>query len=224
MKIINICLARIESKKLSRKLLKLFNEKPLIHYTAEIMEQLEGESYIYTDSEELKKYIKTNFKSIIVKHKPEKYCQDKHLTNIELLDYNQELQADAFVYLAGTSPIRKIESIKNIIQLFKENIHRFDCAMSTRILPDKFYMVENYGFNYDKMKRTFVNSEVEKRKIFEETGSLYIFKKELLNSNFFINDKCMFAVENWCRDIDTIEDFKIAEFYYKEIFKNEKNI
>lgn len=224
MKIVSICLARINSKRLPKKLLKQFCGKPLIHYTAEIMNKLPYDSSIYTDSLKLRNYVNINFPQIAVRPKPIKYCQDKHLTNEELKYYNKDIKADIFIYLAGTSPIRDIENIKKHIDIFSNNLDKYDCAMGVRKLPDRFYWqkaeLENtkaIGKNFNIYKRNFNNSETFKNILYEETGSIYIFKKELLDSNFFINEKCLFIQDNFCYDIDTEDDWKKAEKYYKEL-------
>jgi CMP-N-acetylneuraminic acid synthetase len=51
--------------------------------------------------------------------------------------------------------------------------------------------------------------------MYEETGSFYIFKKELLQDNFFINSNCFFIEDNVNIDIDTPEDLTRAENYLK---------
>jgi len=57
--------------------------------------------------------------------------------------------------------------------------------------------------------------------VFEETGSIYIFKKELLENDFFINEKCYFIYDPVNIDIDTIEDLERAREYLRS--KNGNN-
>lgn len=222
-KVINICLARIESKRIPRKLLKDFCGKPLIQYTIEFMQKLPYESYLYTDSVDIAK----NFMGykINIKDKPVKYCQDTHLTNIELKEYNEELQADVFIYLAGTTPMRNYEKIKAAIDLFLANLDKYDCAMGVIRLKDRMYWTDTENgkdsLNFKLTDRTFNNSSTFKKPVYVETGSIYIFKKELLENNFFINEKCLFIEDDFCHDMDTEEDWQKAEKFYKEKFNNE---
>lgn len=214
MKVVCICLARINSKRLPGKLMLDLNGKPLIHYTLETMEKLGIESYIFTDSKELKKYAAKNFETINIRNKPEKYCQDEHKTNEELKEYNEEIKADVIIYLAGTSPFRDVERIKTGLEM----IGAYDCAMSVKNIPDRMYwfMVnENNVLPLNFKKRTFCNSTTDKVWVFEETGSIYIFKKELLENDFFINEKCYFIYDPVNIDIDTIEDLEKARKYLR---------
>jgi CMP-N-acetylneuraminic acid synthetase len=181
--------------------------KPMIWYTLDLMSKLGHEAYLYTDNEELREYAKC-VPGINIKIKPDIYSQDKHLTNIELMEYNKEIKADVFVYLAATSPIRLVETIKLAISKFINNMDKFDCAMAVRELPDRMYWYGYSPCSFELKHRTFNNSDTIRKKIFEETGSLYIFKKELLQDNFFINNKCLYVNDDINIDIDTFEDLE----------------
>jgi CMP-N-acetylneuraminic acid synthetase len=226
MKIICICLARINSKRLPGKLMLDLDGYPLIAYTLKIMNEIGYESYIYTDSPVLAMYTKQNFKKINIEIKPDKYCQDVHLTNQELLEYNQELNADIFIYLPGTSPFRNIETLKQSIKIITANQDIYDCAMTVKKLSDRMYwnkkeFMKAGGLNFNLNKRTFNNSGTFKDNIYEETGNFYIFKKKLLHNIFFINEKCLFIDDPINIDIDTIEDLEKARQYLRS--KNGNN-
>lgn len=211
MKIVSICLSRKNSKRFPNKVMADLNGKPMIFYTLEIMKKLGYESYLYTDNEELRNYAKKEFPEINVRIKPDVYAQDKHLTNIELTKYNKDIQADVFIYLAGTSPLRQIEIVQKGIKTFIDNMDRYDCAMAVKELPDRMYWFGYAPCSFELKHRTFNNSETIRKKIFEETGSLYIFKKELLQNNFFINNKCLFVNDEINIDVDNIVDLKQTE-------------
>lgn len=227
MKIITICLSRKNSKRFPNKVMTDLCGKPMIWYTLDLMSKLGYEAYLYTDNEELQEYVKANFPKVKVKTKPEKYAQDKHLTNIELNEYNEEIKADIFIYLAGTSPLRKLDNIKNAITKFINNTDKYDCAMAVKELPDRMYWYGYAPCSFELKHRTFNNNETIRKKIFEETGSLYVFKKELLKNNFFINNRCLYVNDEINIDIDHISDLEIAKekkTSQKEIVDNMKEI
>lgn len=217
MKIVCISLSRIGSKRFPKKITQNINGKPLYEYTIELLNELKYPSYIYTDIEELFQY---NSDSITIKRKPERYTQDIHLTNIELQEYNKDIQADIFVYLPMTAPIRNPVVIQNTITTLLDNIDMYDCAMSVRTLNERmYYQKDEYnnivGCNFSLKSRTFNNSTTPTIKLYEETGNFYIFKKELIENNFFINERCLLVEDNINIDIDQEEDLRKAEKYIK---------
>jgi N-acylneuraminate cytidylyltransferase len=206
MNIVCICLARKNSKRIPNKNFKLFNGKPLIHYTAELMNKLEYKTYIYTDDNNIKNYINNNFKSIEVKEKPERYAQDNHLTDEELLFYNQTLNADIIVLLQATSPFRNIDDLNNAI---KDFINKdADCGITVKKLDNKYYYF-NDKCNYDKNERSY--NGCNKDFVYKETGSFYIFKKDQLLKNHITNGKLIFFDDPYDIDIDTLSDFNNAK-------------
>lgn len=215
MKIVSICLARAASKRILGKNMKLFCGKPLIYYTARLMIQLGFEAYIATNMPEMKEYLKNNFPQINIIDKPEIYAEDIHKTNEELKSYNQNINADVFVYLPCTSPVRDINQLRSYIEYF--NKYNFDCMISARFLPDRMYYSNGKPVNFDETKRTFNNSTTPKELIYEESGSVYVFKKELLNNNFFINENHLIMEDHYCCDLDIPDDWEKSEKKYKEI-------
>jgi len=213
-KVVSICLSRAGSKRLPMKVMKDLNGHPMTWYTLNIMQYLGFESYVYTDIEILKELIIRDFPNINARTKPEKYAGDVHKTNLELLEYNEDIKADVFIYLPATSPIRNFEKLKAGIKYFLDNLNDYDCLMSVKQLPDRFYYMEGCPINYNLNDRNFNNNLSPHKKIFEETGSFYAFKAELLNNDhYFINERCVFVEDEINIDIDNIEDFKKAEKY-----------
>lgn len=218
MKIVNICLARKESKRLPGKNMKLFCDKPLIDYTARIMQRLGYDSYIYTDWLKICNYVNIKYPEINVRPKPAKYAQDIHLTNEELKHYNKDINADIFIYLPATSPVREYSILVEGINEFLNNLDKYDCAMSVKKMPDRMYWKHSgeslniaIGDNFNIFHRNFNNNKTFKNDIYQETGSFYIFKKELLDNNFFINEKCLFIEQDYVIDLDTEDDWNEAE-------------
>jgi CMP-N-acetylneuraminic acid synthetase len=222
MKLVCISLSRAGSKRFPNKIIQRFNSAPLYFYTLDFMAKLGLESYCYTDIKEIETFKKQfkKFDNIQIREKPERFAGDTHLTNIELTEYNKEINADVFIYLPMTSPIRDFNNFVVGLTEFLQHLDVFDCAMSVKKVNDRMIWFKDdagktKGLNFLSEKRTFNNDTTFKNIMYEETGSFYIFKKELLNDNFFINSNCFFIEDNVNIDIDTPEDLKKAENYLK---------
>jgi CMP-N-acetylneuraminic acid synthetase len=222
MKVVCISLSRAGSKRFPNKITQRLNSAPLYFYTLDFMSKLGLESYVYTDIKEIFSFAKQfrKFDGIRFNEKPERYTQDTHLTNIELLEYNKEINADIFIYLPMTSPIRDFNKFIEGLTNFLKALDIYDCAMSVKKLNDRMYWTKDTlnqttGLNFGLSKRTFNNDSTFKNIVYEETGNFYIFKKELLKDTFFINSHCLFIDENVNIDIDTPADLERAENYLR---------
>lgn len=213
MKVVLISLARAGSKRLPLKNMRELNGKPLAWYTLNLMDRFNFEKYVYTDIESLKDLVNRDFPGIQARTKPEKFAGDVHYTNIELSEYNQNIKADVFIYLPMTSPIRDYIKLNEGIKFLIEHLNDYDCMMSVRQMPDRFYYMDGAPLNFIMDHRNFNNNLSLHKKIYEETGSFYGFKTELLSEDFFINSKCLFVEDNINIDIDTIDDFDRAKRY-----------
>lgn len=216
MKIALITLARKGSKRIKNKNFKLFAGKPLIAYTLGIMEGLGYDSYLFTDDKKIKEYCKKNHSSINIRNKPERFAKDIHDTNNEIKEYHKDIQADIYVLLQPTSPIRFLPLIQNSINYMveKENIKS---GFSVYQLPKKYYWMK-HPINFDQTQRD--SNGCEKKELFVENGSFYIFRKEVLKEkHLIVSPYCQF-VDKFIFDLDTEEEWKQAENYYNILKQN----
>lgn len=210
MKIALVTLARKNSKRIPNKNFKLFCGKPLIHYTLEIMKELGFASYIMTDHEDIKEYAKNYDVTII--DMPKVYSEDKHQL-MESLNYiDVKAQADVYVLLQPTSPIREAELIKVWIKHFCNHI--FDSGYSVYRIPRKYYYIEGKPLNFNQSERDGNGSE--KKDIYMENGSFYIFRRRILEEKHVIAGNSIQFFDKYGIDID--EPFQWQPF--EKMFEN----
>jgi CMP-N,N'-diacetyllegionaminic acid synthase len=204
-KIACICLARIGSKRLPNKLLRIFSGLPLIEWTLAAMNQLSLGSYIYTDSEDIKK-IAVNY-NVNVRPKILENDEGVHHTSDEIKEYNKEIGADIIVLLQGTSPLRNVNALKNYIKAFLGSGK--DVGFTVNEL-DKYVYDENGNIincdnrGYNKAISNYI-----------ENGSFYIFKKEQLDKPHITDGEKIMFVDKYDVDIDYEDDLKKAEILLK---------
>jgi len=104
-----ITMARRDSTRLKDKNIKLLNDKPMIQYTFDIIKKLPYQCYTITNDPKVKKLSEKNNISVI--DEPEDLAANDY-DKKELMDWVvNQINADYFVLLAPTSPIRIISEV-----------------------------------------------------------------------------------------------------------------
>jgi CMP-N-acetylneuraminic acid synthetase len=215
MKVVCVCLARIGSKRLPKKLLKPFAGKELIRYTFDTMKELQKndiDCYVYSDSQEIRDIAKEyniNDRAKLFENK-----EGKHHTAKELIEYNNEYNADIIILLQGTSPFRYSEIIMIGVNRIKKKF--CDCIFSGHLIKNRFCYLEPDIANFNRENRDFNGSKnLKLNNLWIETGSFYIFNKKQLKKKHITCGEMLAIEDKYNIDIDTIEDFNKAEYLYK---------
>jgi CMP-N-acetylneuraminic acid synthetase len=203
-----ITLAREGSIRIKHKNMKLFLGKPLIQYTFDIMKQLEGNKYVITDYNEVKELAKKNNLNII--DEPEEHaCND--YSPRKLMEFvHSVIKEDIVVMLPPTSPLRCIEDILNWIDIFKKGKYEAGCTI--REIENKLYYMNNEPINFQQERRATDNFKTEK--IYFETGSFYIFKRDQMIKNHLMTGKSIKFIDKYDINLDYDYDWKNAEVKY----------
>lgn len=215
MKIAIVILARKNSKRIPNKNFKLFNGKPLIHWTLECAKHLGYPVWFFSDCEKMRAYAKKI--NINVRKKPKKYAQDIHDTCKELKQYNKEIQADIFVNLQVTSPIRDYHLIEKWIKNFIKQ-DKFKCGLSVYKLPKKFFYIDGEPLNFDIKERD--NNYKPEEPIFVENGGFYIFHKEMLEYSRFIQKPFQMYLDITGIELDYEWQWENAELVHRRILND----
>ncbi len=227
-KFIAIITARGGSKRLPNKNILDLNGKPLIAWTIEAAKKCNfiNEVVVSTDSLEIKKIAEQHGASVPF-IRSEKLSNDtassfdvvKHC-----LDFHQaqfKLNFDYIILLQPTSPLRTHIDIENAVKLLKEkNADAIVSVCETEHSPfwtnniDSTLSMDN--FLRDEVKN---NRSQDLPKHYRLNGAIYICKiSELLKQKTFFLEKNIFAYimhQERSIDIDTLLDFKMAEFLLK---------
>jgi CMP-N,N'-diacetyllegionaminic acid synthase len=221
MKLIAIILARGGSKSVPKKNIKNLCGKPLIAHTIYLANKLQLFNNIIVSSDDLEilKIAKENGAEIIVR--PKQFASDNSSSESAIIHALQELKKmnknyDAVVLLEPTSPLRKIETVRDAIEKFKTSDY-------TTLIS----VVEDYSTfwvpNKNKQERLFPNQSrrrQERLPLYREVGVIYISKvNHILTNSSFISDNLHTYITDPIESIDINNeiDFEIAEIIMNNI-------
>ena len=214
--------ARGGSKRLPQKNILQLKKKPLLCYSidyAKKNKEIADKIVVSTDDSQIKELALS--KGIEVIDRPKSLSGDKATTVSALRHVLESIdsQFDNVILLQVTNPLRPVNMLKEAYETYIEK--GSDSLMGVSRNNDKLgKIIDNryVPFNYEIGQRS---QDLEP--LYYENGLLYITKSDLIlqdkilgNKNFpFVVDHPFAKV-----DIDTIEDFKYAEFVI-ENYKDE---
>lgn len=231
-KIINIAIvpARIGSKRIKKKNIKLFDNKPIIQKTFEIIKKskLFKEIILSSDCNKILHLgRKIGFTKLI--KRPKKLSDDYTSTNevvkhsIKILKKNNNFSNVCCIY--PCNPFLQISDLKKAFQLIKNNKKNFLLTISKYSHP----IERAFFFNQKNNNIEFINSKFSRCRTqditdkYFDAGQFYLASKDVWLKKKMIN-RIGIKIPNWRMvDIDTVEDWKRAEIFYK-FLKNKKLI
>lgn len=212
--------ARIGSKRVPKKNIKLLDGKPLIVHTIEVAKEckLFDKIIVSTDSAEIQDLCRKLCVEVIIR--PENLSTDDAKTEEALLHVVDTLESNKFfpetiVTLEPTSPFRKTSTILNAIKKFSSN--HYDSLIS--VVKETGFLWKEYSNKLQELYSGQSRRSQERNDVYKETGVVYITDvkflkktKKIVGGNF-----TYIEVDNEeSLDINTKLDFDIA----KSIVKN----
>lgn len=218
--------ARGGSKGIPRKNIKPFDGKPLIYYTIDCARAIcpDEDICVSTDDDEIIQVVEDYGLKVPFK-RPEELATDTAGTYEVLLhaiDYYeaQGKQYDCVLLLQNTSPFRTAEHVRQAMALYKPEI---DMVVSVNeIASNPYYNCFEVGDD-GYLKKTLDISMITRRqdapKTYEYNGAIYIFNLQRLKETHYGNftKRVMYEMDRvHSVDLDTMMDWKYAEFIIKE--------
>ena len=213
--------ARGGSKGVPRKNIKLLNNKPLIHYSINVAQELFENNIICvtTDDTEIKEVAEQTGLQIPFL-RPAELATDTAGTYevlMHAISYyeTQGYFADTLILLQATSPFRTSQQISEAIKLYSENIEMVVSVKETKANPYYLLYEENKEGLLEKSKKASFVRRQDCPKVWELNGAIYVINinslKEKPISSF---DKIVkYEMDEFTsHDIDTQLDFDFAEF------------
>jgi|SRR5690606_31044772 len=122
------------------------------------------------------------------------------------------------VILQPTSPLRTSKNILEAIELFKEKDADSVISYCEEHHPVVWHKYITREGKFEEIFGSYINNRQEERKSYYPNGAIYIFKKELLVSGRYYteNSYAYIMPRELSIDIDTLFDFKQAEFLLTE--------
>jgi len=217
--------ARGGSKGLPRKNILDFGGKPLIAHTIEAARNARGisEIIVSTDDSEIAD-VAIRYGANVPFLRPADLATDSSRA-IDVYNYTlnrvekeREITIPTLVVLLPTCPLRTAKDIENALELFKTK--GADSVVS--------YVEEHHPVWWHKgitddlqFFDLFPDIELKNRQEFQKSyypnGAIYIFKTELLKQGVYYtpNSYAYIMPRERSVDIDTMEDFELAEYYLK---------
>ena len=232
-KILAIIPARGGSKGIPRKNIKILGNKPLIAWSIDAAKRgnLIDRVVVSTDDEEIA--------AVAQEHgaetpflRPKELAQDLTPTlpvlehAVRWLQDNEKYIPDVVVLLAPTFPFREQKHIEESIRLLEES--KADSVVSVVEVTGQYspywqFMLNEKGrlklFTGDGDIKNVIPSRQELPTTYIRNSALYVFKRDLLfrnPSSIYGDDTVPYVMEKkYSLDIDTEEDWKIAESFLK---------
>jgi N-acylneuraminate cytidylyltransferase len=211
---------KANSERVPGKNLKMLNNKKLYEYIIKhsIMAECFDDIFVDTNSEEIKQY--AVHKGIKIIDRKESLAANTANGN-DLLVYHQILypEYDCYYQLFATAPFLQTESIKNCADYLQKSGEYDSCF--TAVKHNGFFWLNQNPINYQPV---ILPRSQDMDPIIEETTGMYgITKESLIRYRCRIGKKpyIYFVNKFEAVDINTEEDFKIAEIIGKEYWKYE---
>lgn len=226
MKPLVIIPARGGSKGIPHKNIKDLNGKPLIYYTIDVARQIVGDEDICvsTDDNEIIKCVE-GYGLKVPFVRPAELATDtagtyEVLTHALNFYEQQGKYFDVVLLLQNTSPFRTVEHVKEALKLYTSDIDMVVSVNETRTNP-YYNCVEEDQNGY--LKKT-LNSKILTRRqdapvTYEYNGAIYVMNAERLKAmhySKFTKTVKYVMDEIHSVDLDTMLDWKYAEFIIKE--------
>ena len=215
-------LARGGSKGVPQKNIKLLNEKPLITHSLDIAKKTRyiDKIFVSTEDEKIKKICIENRVNVI--DRPLELASDdanyldavKHMLN-KIPEISQN---PIIVLLETTSPIRKINHLKDCIELLDAETDCVATISKVKIHPAYMFR-ENNGYleKFDNSQK--IENRQKMESLFNYNGSILITTADFLKNQkevvFGGRIKGYLLDEKHSIDIDSPFDFEICEFLSK---------
>ncbi|TGL45834.1 cytidylyltransferase domain-containing protein [Leptospira perdikensis] len=229
MKILAFIPARGGSKGIIGKNLHPVAGKPLLYYTIDIAKQL-GDlvlPFLSTDDKKIKEY--ANSLGLTDEYlRPEILATDTSSTldavlhGVDWYERENKTAIDAVLLLQPTSPIRKLEELKEAILFFeKEKLSSLVSVTVMREHPFECIESDTSGWSFlAKPKQEVSGRQSYTGKYYFLDGSFYIASLSFLKEKrAFVREGETFLFESKLKysiDIDEIEDLEIAESILKK--------
>lgn len=225
--------ARGGSKRIPKKNIKEFLGKPIIAYSIEnaINSGLFDEVMVSTDSEEIAEIAKS-FGASVPFFRSEKTANDTASTIAVCLEVLETYQAqgknfDTFCCLYPTAPLLKPEKLQEAYRILTgegKPLSVFPVTAFSYPPQRGFYVNENLQSSWVQPEHEFTRSQ-DLPKIYHDCGQFYFINtSRFLSAGTDVDETTRVLVldELEVQDIDTFEDWAIAELKYRYFHSPEK--
>ncbi|SEA62178.1 N-acylneuraminate cytidylyltransferase/CMP-N,N'-diacetyllegionaminic acid synthase [Arachidicoccus rhizosphaerae] len=214
--------ARGGSKGLPGKNIKLLKGKPLIAYTIEAALNADMVTRVIVSTDDLGiATVAREYGAEVPFMRPVELASDSAKAvdvfkyTLKRLEEEGGGQIDSFVVLQPTSPLRTSDDIDQAISMFVDK--NADSVVS--YCPEQHpivwhrYIADN-GKLIDIFEPNKIRNRQDEKMTYYPNGAIYVIRKELINKDAYYTENSYAYImdNNRSIDIDTLMDFKFAEF------------
>ncbi len=211
MKIVSFIPIKLNNQRLPGKNTMLLNKRPTCDYIFDTICKVEkiDEKYVYCSDEKIIPFIGNYKNKGLTFLKRDEYLDGFQVKGLEIIEYFiRDVDADIYVLTHVTQPFTRATSISTALSKVLSGY--YDSAFSAVMLQDYLWM-NGKPLNYDP---TNIVRTQDLDPVYMETGAFFIFRKEVFTKlGRRIGEKPYIHVIDQIEaiDIDTLEDFKLAE-------------
>lgn len=219
---IAIITARGGSKRIPKKNIKDFCGKPVIAYSIEaaISSKLFDEVMVSTDSEEIAEIAKKYGASVPFMRSAET-SNDYATTNDVLIEVFNEYKKrgqefDIAVCIYPTAPFVTADKLKRAIDMVeKDGADAVTPVVQFSFPPQRAFIIRDNALEYQYPENASARSQ-DLEPIYHDCGQFYVMKPKNVMDGIIIKKTTPIVMpESEVQDIDTVEDWKIAEMKYQ---------
>lgn len=219
---IAIITARGGSKRIPKKNIKDFCGKPIIAYSIEaaISSKLFDEVMVSTDSEEIAEIAKKYGASVPFMRSAET-SNDYATTNDVLIEVFNEYKKrgqefDIAVCIYPTAPFVTADKLKRAIDMVeKDGADAVTPVVQFSFPPQRAFIIRDNALEYQYPENASARSQ-DLEPIYHDCGQFYVMRPyNILHDVESTMTMPLIMKESEVQDIDTIEDWEIAEIKYK---------
>jgi len=156
-KVIVMIPARIGSKRIPKKNLRLIDGKPLISYIIETIKKADIFDEIYLNGDDIIfKQIADEY-GVKFYHRDKKYSTDKSTNDEFALDFIENIEGDILYQILPTSPLIEVNEIKNFIEYMLTNDLETLISVEYKQIASLY---DNKCLNFDKYKKNPPSQEM----------------------------------------------------------------
>ncbi len=217
MEIIALLPMKGNSERVKNKNIKLFNDIPLLGIILQKLNSINSISKIIinTDSDVIAE-LSQNFSSKILINERPKELQGDFVPMNDIISYDiKSYDADLYIQTHSTNPLLKRQTIIDALNFFIKN-ENYDSIFSVTDHYSRFYNSSRKPINHDP---NLLLRTQDLTPVYEENSCFYIFTKASFKgcgNKRIGKNPYMYVLEKFeSVDIDTVEDFILAELIYK---------
>lgn len=219
--------ARAGSKRLSNKNLIILDGKSLLAYSMDAAHNSKYVNNCLLTTNIPMNYLNDINKKCLVYQRPSCLTEDNSLMSdvvidaIDFLDQKHQIKSEYIILLQPTSPLRTAKHIDQACELM---LSAPDCESVISVFEPPSHPYKMFKVEKNNSLIPFKNiSDLEKPKqtlpkIYAQNGAIYIIKTNAFkkHKSFYIEPCLPFVMSQTSSiDIDTMDDFKLAEFFLK---------